>query len=166
MAISSTAETSPSQATRKNGQVRQPQVEREHVVGPRGPDLVVERHGLERDHEQQHQCREHVDDPLQLLTDIGVEQIDGDVSAAVGRGGDAPEDQDAEQQAPEVIGVGDLETEEIAQQDRDEDVGADDPTKNAAMSSMPSMKRSMRLRLSVSMPSATSSGTCSVSAMR
>jgi hypothetical protein len=41
---------------------------------------------------------------------------------AIRRRGDAPEDQDAEQEPPEIVGIGNLDAEEIAQQHRDEDV--------------------------------------------
>ena len=58
--------------------------------------------------------------------DVGPHQVDGDVAAAVAGGGDAPEDQDAEQQAAEVVGVGDRHREQVAQQHGDEDVGGDD----------------------------------------
>ena len=126
MAINSTAETSPSHATRKNGQVGSRRVEGQHVIGARSPDLVVERVGLHRDDEQQNERREHVDDALQARADIGVEQVDGDVGAAVARRGDAPEDQNAEQQPAEVVGIRNLHAEEVAQHDRDEDVGGDD----------------------------------------
>ncbi len=62
----------------------------------------------------------------QLGADVGPEQVDRDVRAAIGGRRDAPEDQDAEQKLAEVIGIGDLDVEEVAQQDRDEDVGRDD----------------------------------------
>ena len=48
------------------------------------------------------------------------QQVDGDVVAAIAGDRDAPEDQDAEQQAGEVVAVGDRPGEEIAQDDRDE----------------------------------------------
>src|SRR3954468_4564779 len=106
---------------------RQPQIEREHVVGARRPYLVVEGDGLHRDHEQEHQGREDVDRALVLRPDIGPEQVDGDVGAAIGGRADAPEDQHAQQQAAEVVAVGDRDAEEVAQQDRGEHVGSDDP---------------------------------------
>jgi hypothetical protein len=49
------------------------------------------------------------------------------VGAAVGGRADAPEDQHAQQQAAEVVAVGNRDTEEVAQQDRNEHVGSDDP---------------------------------------
>ena len=78
---------------------------------------------------KQHQRREHVDHALHPLADIGIEQIDGDVAAAIGRRGDAPEDQDAEQEPAEIVGVRDLHREEVAQQDRDEDIERDNADK-------------------------------------
>ena len=39
----------------------------------------------------------------------GPDEIDRDVAAAIGGGGDAPEDQDAEQHAAEIVGIGDLQ---------------------------------------------------------
>src|SRR6516162_9654847 len=105
---------------------RQAQIEGKNVIGARGPNLVVERVGLHRDDEQENERSEHVDDALQARADIGVEQVHGDVGAAITRGGDAPEDQNAEQQPAEVVGIGNLHAEEVAQHDRDEDVGGDD----------------------------------------
>ena len=71
-------------------------------------------------------------------------QIDRDVAAAIAGRGDAPEDQDAEQHAAEVVAVGDLTREELAQQHRDEDVGRDDARRTIAAShSIASMKRSI-----------------------
>src|SRR6202044_1511799 len=58
--------------------------------------------------------------------DIGIEQVDGDVIAAIRRRGDAPEDENAEQQPAEIVAVGNLHAEEIAQHHRDEDVERDD----------------------------------------
>ena len=72
--------------------------------------LVEQRVGLHRDDEQQHQRGEHVDHALPARADIGPDQIDGDVRAAIAGGGDAPEDQDAEQQLAEVVAVGDLDS--------------------------------------------------------
>ncbi len=105
---------------------RQPQVEGEYIVRARGHDLVEQRIGLHRHDEQQHQGRKHIDEALQPGADIGVEQIDRDVGAAIRRGGDAPEDQDAQQQPSEIVAVRDLVAEEIAQQHRDEDVRGND----------------------------------------
>src|SRR6478672_4621540 len=104
---------------------RQPQVESQNVIGAGRPDLVVKRVGLDRDHKQQHQRGEYIDPPLQPRADAGVEQVDGDVGAAVARCGDTPEDQDAEQQPAEIVGIRYLNAEEIAQQNRDENVGSD-----------------------------------------
>src|SRR6185437_1747453 len=64
--------------------------------------------------------------PLPARTDIGPHEIDRDVAAAIGGGGDAPEDQDAQQHAAEVVAVRDLQA-EAAQRDGDEDVGCDQP---------------------------------------
>src|SRR5262249_40582130 len=77
-------------------------------------------------HEQQHQRGEHVDDALPGRAGIGPDQVDGDVGAAIARGGDAPEDQDAEQHAPDVEGIGDRIVERIAQQHREKDIQRDD----------------------------------------
>ena len=103
-AISSTAETSPIQATRKNGQTGSRRSKVRTLIGTGRPDLVEQRVGLDRDDKQQHQRGEYVDPPLQPRADIGVEQVDRDVGAAVGRRGDTPEDQDAEQQPAEIVG--------------------------------------------------------------
>ena len=46
--------------------------------------------------------------------------------AAIGGRGDAPENQDAEQELAEIVAIGNRHAEEVAQQDRDEDVGGDD----------------------------------------
>src|SRR5262249_8726105 len=70
--------------------------------------------------------REHVDEALQFRPDIGVNEVDRDVPAAVRRCGDAPEDQDAQKEPSEVVAVGDLDAEEVSQQDRGEDIGGDD----------------------------------------
>ena len=47
------------------------------------------------------------------------------MGAAIARGGNAPENQDVEQQPAEIIRVGDRDAEEIAKQDGDEDVDGD-----------------------------------------
>ena len=47
--------------------------------------------------------------------------------AAIAGGGDAPEDEDAQQQPAEVVAVGNGVAEEVAQQHREEDVGRDEP---------------------------------------
>ena len=47
------------------------------------------------------------------------------MGAAIARRRDAPEDQNAEQQPAEIIGVRNLHAEEVAQHDGDEDVGGD-----------------------------------------
>jgi hypothetical protein len=44
------------------------------------------------------------------------------VGAAIARRRDAPEDDDAEHQHAEIVGIGNREAEEVAQQHRDEDV--------------------------------------------
>jgi hypothetical protein len=106
---------------------RQSKIEGEHVVGARGPNLVVQREGLHRDHEQEDEGCEYVDRAPVFGADIGVEEIDGDVGAAVGGRPDAPEDQHAQQQAAKVVAVGDRDGEEIAQQHRNENVCGDDP---------------------------------------
>src|SRR5712691_9390211 len=106
---------------------RQPQIEGEHVVGARARDLVVERPGLHRDDEQKDERREDIHRALVSGTDIGPEQINRDVGAAIGGRPDAPEDQDAQQQAAEVVAVGDRDVEEVTQQHRDEDIGGDNP---------------------------------------
>src|ERR1700760_1982956 len=105
---------------------RQAQVESEHVVAIGAGDLVEQRVGLNDDDEQQHQRREDVDDALPARARIGPDKVDRDVGATIGGRGDAPEDQNAEQQAAEIIGVGDLDAEKVTQQHRDEDVGGDD----------------------------------------
>ena len=108
---------------------RQPQIESEHVVGARRPDLVVECEGLHRDHEQQNERCEYVDRALIPRAHIGIEKIDGNMGAAIGGGANSPEDQHAEQQAAEVVAVGNRDAEEIAQQHGHEDVGGDDADK-------------------------------------
>src|SRR3954463_6127476 len=100
---------------------RQSQVESEHVVSPCGDYLVEQSPGLHRDHEQQDEGGEYVDEALQLRPDIRIEEIDRDVGPAVRRGGDTPEDQNAEKKSAEIVAVWDLNAEEIPQQNRDED---------------------------------------------
>src|SRR4051812_46239798 len=51
----------------------------------------------------------------------GIEQVDGDVLATIAGAGDAPEDQDAEAEAAEVVAVRNRPDEDVAQEDRDED---------------------------------------------
>src|SRR6185312_895382 len=101
-------------------------VEGENVVVIGGAHLVEQRPGLHRYHEQQHQRCEHVDHALIFRADIGPDQVDGDVAAAIGGGGDAPEDQDPEQHAPDVEGIGDRIVQSVAQQDADENIQRDD----------------------------------------
>src|ERR1700730_4036531 len=62
---------------------RQPQVEGQKMIGARGPDLVVEGVGLHRDDEQKDERGEDVDEALRAPADIGIEQVDGDVGAAI-----------------------------------------------------------------------------------
>ena len=102
------------------------QLERQHVVDARGRDLVEQRVGLHRHHEQQHERREHVDEALHARAGIRPHEIDGDVGAAIARRRDAPEDQNPEQELAEIVGVRNRGRENIAQQDRDEDVGRDE----------------------------------------
>src|SRR6516162_5690253 len=56
---------------------RQAQIEAEHMIGARGPDLVVERVGLYADNEQKNERGERVDEALQARADIGIELIRG-----------------------------------------------------------------------------------------
>ena len=105
---------------------RQPQIEGQHIVGPRADDLVEQGPCLNRDDEQEDERREYVDEALQFRPDIGVNEVDRDVRAAVRRGGDAPEDQDAQEEPSEVVAVRNLDAEEVSQQDRGEDIGSDD----------------------------------------
>src|SRR5262249_60929275 len=58
--------------------------------------------------------------------DVRPHQIDSDVGAAVGGRGDAPEDQNPEQHAAEVVTVRDRPVEGRPQQHGDEHVGGDD----------------------------------------
>ena len=60
-----------------------------------------------------------------LRADVGPHQIDRDVGAAIGGGGDAPENQDAEQELAEIVAIGNRHAER-AQQHGDKDVGGDD----------------------------------------
>ena len=48
------------------------------------------------------------------------------MGAAIGGRGNAPENQDAEEKAAEIVAVGDRHREEIAQQHGDEDIDRDD----------------------------------------
>ena len=57
---------------------------------------------------------------------VGPDQIDGDVGAAIAGRGDAPEDQDAEQELAEIVVVGDRDREELAHEHGGEDVERDD----------------------------------------
>ena len=54
----------------------------------------------------------------QLRADVGPHQIDRDVGAAIGGRGDAPENQDAEQELAEIVAVGNRHAEQLAQHDR------------------------------------------------
>src|SRR5262249_26751042 len=92
----------------------QTEIQGQHVVGAGADDLVEQRPGMYRHDEQKHQRGEHVDRALQLRADIGPQEIDRDVGAAIAGRADAPEDQDAEQQTAEIVGVGDRRIEEIA----------------------------------------------------
>ena len=91
--------------------------------------LVEQRPGLHRHHEQQHQRREHIDPALVFRRRIGPDQIDGDVGAAIAGGGDAPEDQDAEQELAEIVIVGNRHREEFAHEHRGEGVQRDNADK-------------------------------------
>src|ERR1700687_357884 len=115
--------TGPGHREKRPG--RQPQVECEDVVVVCASDLIEQRVGLHAHHKQQHQRGEYIDHALLARSDIGPDQIDGDVRAAIRRGGNAPENQYAQQQAAEIVSVGNLDAEEITQQHRDEDVGGD-----------------------------------------
>jgi hypothetical protein len=97
-------------------------VEGEHVVVIGAAHLVEQGIGLRRHDEQQHQRCEHIDHALVFRADIGPDQVDGDVATAIAGGGDAPEDQDAEQQAPDVERIRDRIIQGVAQQDADKDV--------------------------------------------
>src|SRR5215467_7280318 len=85
---------------------RQSEIEGEYVVGTRRHDLVEQGVGLHRDYEQQYQCRKDIDHALITRPYIAPYEIDGDVRAAIGGGGDAPENEDAEHQSAEIVGVG------------------------------------------------------------
>src|SRR5207253_8527369 len=84
--------------------------------------LVEQRPGLHGDHEQQHQRREYIDPALVFRADIGPDQIDREMAAAVAGGGDAPEDQDAEQHAPDIERVGNRIIQRVAQDHRNKNV--------------------------------------------
>ncbi len=71
------------------------------------------------------------------------DEVDRDVVAPVAGRRDPPEDQDPQHVLAEVVGVRDRGGEKVAQQDRDEMLAATRPTKIAAISSIPSMNRSM-----------------------
>src|SRR5205807_6723025 len=88
-------------------------------------DFVEQRRRLNGDDEQKNEGRKHVDDTPQLRPDIGIDEVDRDVRAAVRGGGNTPEDQDPQQQSAEIVAVGYLNAEEVAQQNRDEDIGGD-----------------------------------------
>ena len=53
------------------------------------------------------------------------DEVDRDVAAAIAGRRDAPEDEDAEQQAAEIVGIGNGRVEQIAEQDGDENVDRD-----------------------------------------
>src|SRR5580704_18036851 len=72
--------------------------------------------------EQKHRGREYVDDPFGAIAHIGIEQVDSDVIAAIRRRRDAPENENAEQKPAEIVAVGNLHAEKLAQHHRDEDV--------------------------------------------
>ena len=93
---------------------------------------LVEQHGrLNGDDKQQHQRREDVDGALSSRTRCRPYEIDGDVAAAVARRGDAPEDEYAQQQTAEVVGIGNGRVEQVAKQDGNEDVDRDDPNERS-----------------------------------
>src|SRR5579883_1429255 len=88
--------------------------------------LVEQRPGLHRHDEQKHERCEHVDQALVFWPDVTPHQIDGDVSAAIGGGGNAPENQDTEHHAPDVEGIGNRIAEQIAQEHRGKNVDRHD----------------------------------------
>src|SRR5580692_11829202 len=108
---------------------RQMQVEGRDMVLIGAPHLVEQRPGLHCHHEQQHKRREHVDQALIFRADITPDEIDGDVGAAIARRSNAPENENAEQQAADVEGIGNRIAEQIAQQHRDEDVDGNNTDK-------------------------------------
>src|SRR6185295_18039257 len=57
--------------------------------------------------------------------DVCPDQVDGDVASAIARCGDAPEDENSEQELSEIIAIGNCDA-EVAQHHRDEDVNGDD----------------------------------------
>src|SRR5262245_27686101 len=105
----------------------QVEVEGQNAVDVGAAHLVEQHDRLHRHDEQKYQRREHVDEPLQAWTGIAPDQVDRDMPAAVTGGGNSPEDEDAEQLASEVITVRDRRIEELAQENRKEDVGRDEP---------------------------------------
>ena len=72
------------------------------------------------------QRREDVDGALSRWACAAHNEFDGDVAAAIARRGDAPENEDAEQQSAEVVTIRDRRVEDVAQQDGDEDVERDE----------------------------------------
>src|SRR4029079_15256816 len=108
---------------------RKPYVESEYIVVTRGHDFVEKCVGLHGHNEQQHQCCEDVDHPLVTRSDISPHEIDRDVRTAVGGGCDAPENQDAEHQPPEVVGIRNGIGEQVTKQDLEENIGGDDADK-------------------------------------
>src|SRR6185436_11267683 len=108
---------------------RQAEVEGEHIVAACSHHLVEKRVGLHRDDEQQYQRRENVDHPLISRADIPPHQIDRNMRATVGGGCDAPENQNAEHQPPEVIGIRDRIGEQVTKQNLQENVSGDDTDK-------------------------------------
>src|SRR6185436_17073978 len=108
---------------------RQPQVEGLHVGAVGTHDLVEEGVGLHGDDEQQHERGKDVDHALIARADIGPHEVDRNVGAAIGRGSDTPEDEDAEQKLAKVVAVGNADA-EVAQHNGDEYVGRNDADEN------------------------------------
>src|SRR5215468_2520856 len=64
---------------------RQMEVDGQDIVVAGGDHLVEQGVGLHRDHEQQHQGGEHVDDALPPRPHIGPNQVDRNMAAAIAR---------------------------------------------------------------------------------
>src|ERR1051325_10834168 len=108
---------------------RQAQIEGEHVVVIGAAHLVEQSIGLHRHDEEQDDRGKDVDHALVFRADIGPDQIDRNMRAAVGGRGDAPEDENAEHHAAAIVGVRDRVGEDVAQQHLHEDIERDDADK-------------------------------------
>src|SRR5215471_10863436 len=76
---------------------RQVEVVGQHMVGACRHHFVEERAGLHGHHAEQHQRRENIDRLLHPRSRRRPDEVDGYMRAAIAGGGDAPENEDAQE---------------------------------------------------------------------